>query len=199
MFVVVDAGADSGVILVPLTSLDLTVTVPVTEVCEELEEDLVLSHFTALYLGVHGAVVYASEVGGSDLARTISVELEESLVNHSLSLIVERSLKVDYIRKVRVEQPCRSEKTVCVFTYADTNEELIEVDGTITIGVEEAHEGAGFVTGDADLDFTETRVELLSINLVVAVERIEVSEGSSETSDGLGTASLDLCFNSLEN
>ena len=199
MFVVVDAGADSGVILVPLTSLDLTVTVPVTEVCEELEENLVLSHLTALYLGVHGAVVYASEVGGSDLARTISVELEESLVNHSLSLIVERSLKVDYIRKVRVEQPCRSEKTVCVFTYADTNEELIEVDGTITIGVEEAHEGAGFVTGDADLDFTETGVELLSINLVVAVERIEVSEGSSETSDGLGTASLDLCFNSLEN
>ena len=199
MFVVVDAGADSGVILVPLTSLDLTVTVLVTEVCEELEENLVLSHLTALYLGVHGAVVYASEVGGSDLARTISVELEESLVNHSLSLIVEGSLKVDNIRKVRVEQPCRSKKTVCVFTYADTNEELIEVDGTITIGVEEAHEGAGFVTGDADLDFTETRVELLSINLVVAVERVEVSESSSETSDGLGTASFDLCFNSLEN
>ena len=88
---------------------------------------------------------------------------------------------------------------MCVFTYADTNEELIEVDGTITISVKEAHEGAGFVTSDADLDFTETRVELLSINLVVAVERIEVSEGSSETSDGLGTASLDQCFNSLEN
>ena len=92
MFVVVDAGADSGVILVPLTSLDLTVTVPVTEVCEELEEDLVFSHFTALYLGVHAAVVYASEVGGSDLARTISVELEESLVDHGLSSIVQGSL-----------------------------------------------------------------------------------------------------------
>ena len=70
---------------------------------------------------------------------------------------------------------------------------------TITVGVEKSHESLGFLTGDSDLDFAQARVELLSIDLVVTVERVEVSEGSSETSDGLGTASLDLFSDSLEN
>ena len=84
-------------------------------------------------------------------------------------------------------------------TYADANEEFVEVDGTITIGVEELREGAGFVTADADLDFTETRVELLGVDLVVAVEGIEVSESSSKTSDGFSTTRFDLLSYSFKN
>ena len=84
-------------------------------------------------------------------------------------------------------------------TYADANEELIEVDMTITVSIEEGHEGVGFGTGDLDLDLAEAGVELLGVNLVVAVEGVEVSEGSAETSDGLSTTCLDLGSNSVEN
>ena len=70
---------------------------------------------------------------------------------------------------------------------------------TITVCVKEGHEGVGLGAGDLDLDLAQTGVELLGVDLVVAIERVEVSEGSSETSDGLGAASLDLSSNSLEN
>ena len=70
---------------------------------------------------------------------------------------------------------------------------------TITVGVEEGHEGVGLGAGNLDLDLAETRVELLGVDLVVSIERVEVSESSSETSDSLGTARLDLSSNSLEN
>ena len=84
-------------------------------------------------------------------------------------------------------------------TYADANEEFIEVDVTIAIGIEKAHESISFVAADTDLDLTETRVELLSVDLVVSIERVEISEGSSETSDGLSTTGLNLSSNSFEN
>lgn len=83
-------------------------------------------------------------------------------------------------------------------TYADADQELVEVDMTITVGVEEGHEGVGLVLGDANADLAESRVELLGVDLVVSVERVEVSEGSAETSDGLGTSSLNLSPNLLE-
>lgn len=69
----------------------------------------------------------------------------------------------------------------------------------VVVGVEEAHEGVGFVTGDLDLDLAEAGVELLGVDLVVSVERVEVAESSSETTDSLGTTGLDLVTNSLEN
>ena len=84
-------------------------------------------------------------------------------------------------------------------TYADANEEFIEVDVTITIGIEKAHKSVGFIARNADLDLTEAGVELLSVDLVVSIERVEVSEGSSETSDGLSTTGLNLSSNSFEN
>ena len=90
--VVVNGGADSGVVLVPLVSLDSTVLVSVTEVLEELQEDLVFGELTRLHLGVHAAVVDTSEVSGGDLAGAIGIELEEGLVDHSLSLGVELAL-----------------------------------------------------------------------------------------------------------
>ena len=92
MFIVVDRRRDSGVVLVPLSFLDLSVAVAVTEVLQELQEDLVLGHLTTLHLGVHAAVVDATEVGSGDLAITVLVELQEGLVDHSLTLSVEGSL-----------------------------------------------------------------------------------------------------------
>ena len=100
MVIVVNRGADSGVVLVPLVSLDFSVTVSVTEVLEELQEDLVLSLLAALDLRVHAAVVDTSKIGSSDFSAAISIELEESLVDHSLSLSIERALQTVIIRRV---------------------------------------------------------------------------------------------------
>jgi len=172
VFVVVNRGADSGVVLVPLCSLNSAVAVSVTEVLKEFQEHFVFGHLARLHLGVHAAVVNASKVGGSDLTRAIGVELKEGLVDHSLSLGVEGS--------------------------ADADEELIEVDVTITVGVEEGHQGVGLSARNLDLDLAETRVELLGVDLAVSIERVEVSEGSSETSDGLGATGDELSSNSFE-
>ena len=100
MLVVVNRGADSGVVLVPFVSLDSAVTVFVTEVLEELQEDLILSLLATLDLRMHAAVVNTSEVGGSDFSAAISVELKEGLVDHSLSLGIERALQTFIIRQV---------------------------------------------------------------------------------------------------
>jgi hypothetical protein len=70
---------------------------------------------------------------------------------------------------------------------------------TITIGVEECHQRVGLITGDADLDLTKSGIELVGVNLSVAIERVEVSEGSSETSNGLSTSGGDLSSYSFEN
>jgi len=83
-------------------------------------------------------------------------------------------------------------------TYADADKEFVEVDVTIIVSVEEAHDCVGLVTADADSDLTETRVEFISVNFVVSIERVEVSECSSETSDRLSTSGLDLSFNILK-
>ena len=173
MIVVVNGGADSGVVLVPLISLDFAVTVLVSEVLEELHEDFVLGDLATLDLRVHAAVVHTTEVRGSDLSITVGVELKEGLVDHSLPLGVQ--------------------------TAADADEELIEVDMTIAIGVEKAHKSVGFGAGNADLDLTEARVEFFGIDLVVAVEGVKVSEGPAETSDSLSSTGLNLCTYSLEN
>ena len=70
---------------------------------------------------------------------------------------------------------------------------------TVVVGIEETHEGVSLGSGDFELDLTEARVELIGVNLVVAVEGVEVAEGSSETSDGLGTSGLDLLSHFFEN
>ena len=92
MIIIVDGGADGGVVLVPLIALDSTVTVLVTEVLEELKEDLVLGLLARLDLRVHAAVVDTSEVSSSDLTTSICIKFQESLVDHGLSLGVQRAL-----------------------------------------------------------------------------------------------------------
>jgi hypothetical protein len=84
-------------------------------------------------------------------------------------------------------------------TYADAHKELIEVDVTVAIGVEKTHNCVSLGASDLELDLTESTVELFPIDLVVSVERVEVSESSSETADGLGSSGLDLGSDSLKN
>ena len=91
--VVINGGGDGGVVLVPLGTLDFAIAVLVTEAVKELQEDLVLGHLAGLDLGVHGAVVDATEIGGGDFTRAVSVELKESLVDHGLTLGVQGSLR----------------------------------------------------------------------------------------------------------
>jgi len=86
-----------------------------------------------------------------------------------------------------------------VSTYADSNKEFIEVDVAIAICVEECHESTGFGASDADLNLAQARVELLGINLMVAIEGIEVSEGSSEASNCLSTARYELFPHARQN
>ena len=173
MVVVVNRGADSGVVLVPLVSLNFAVTVPVSEVLKELQEHFVLGLLAGLHLGVHAAVVDAFEISGSDFTGAVGIELKERLVDHSLTLSVEGA--------------------------ADADQELVEVDVTIAIGVEKGHECVSLSAGNSHLDLAETRVELLSVDLVVSIEGVEVPEGSSETSDSLGTTGLNLLSDSVEN
>ena len=70
---------------------------------------------------------------------------------------------------------------------------------TIAVFVEEGHECVGLSTSNSNLDFTEARVELLGVDLVVAIEGIKVPEGSAKTSNGLCTTRFDLFANSFEN
>jgi hypothetical protein len=56
----------------------------------------------------------------------------------------------------------------------------------------------GLGAGDLELDLAESTVELVAVDLVVSIEGVEVSEGSAETTDGLGTSGLDLGTDFLE-
>lgn len=93
---------------------------------------------------------------------------------------------------------CVFAKLRIILTYADADKEFVEVDVTIIVSVEEAHDRVGLVAGDSDSDLAETRVEFIRVNLMVSVERVEVSEGSSKTSDRLSTSGRDLRFNILK-
>ena len=94
VFVVVNGRRDSGVIVVPLSTLNTAISVSVTEVSQEFEENLVFGHLSGDDLRVEGGIVDALKVGGLDGATAIGVELEESLVDHSLTLSVEGSLHI---------------------------------------------------------------------------------------------------------
>ena len=63
---------------------------------------------------------------------------------------------------------------------------------TITVGVEKLHNSSSLSLSDLELDLTESTVELFGVDLVVSVEGVEVSESSSETTDSLGSSSLNL-------
>lgn len=109
-------------------------------------------------------------------------------------------------------------------TYADSDQELIEVDGAGFVGIEEVHEALHTVTekldklgnvqinrtsientylalglGDVAANVLESSEEFVGIALSVTIHGVEVSEGSSETSDGLGASSGELGTHLVEN
>lgn len=86
MFVVVNTCRNGRVVVIPLTSLDSSVSVTVSEVRQELQEHLVFSHLALNHLRVERGRVDALKIGCLNRAAAIAVELEECLVNHSLSL-----------------------------------------------------------------------------------------------------------------
>lgn len=85
-----------------------------------------------------------------------------------------------------------------IVTYADAHEELVEVDIAITVSVEESHQIVGLLLRDSDLDLAESRVELFLVDLMVAVEGVEVAEGAAKSTDRLCTASCDLSTNVVQ-
>ena len=131
-----------------------------------------LFHLAGLHLGVHLRVVDAAEVGGLDDTAAIGIELEEGLVNHSLSLRVEGA--------------------------PDAHEELVEVDAAVAVDVEHAQECVGLFLGHVDLDLAEAGEELLRVDLVVAVEGVEVAEGPAEAADRLRATRLKLLLDLVE-
>lgn len=84
-------------------------------------------------------------------------------------------------------------------TYADADKELVEVDAAISVGVEEGHQGVSLLAADSDLDLAQARVELVAVDLVVAVEGVEVSESPAETANRLRASGLDLSPDALQN
>lgn len=159
--VVVDGGGDSGVVIVPLSSSDLSVIVLVSEVGKELQEGLVLGDLARddLWMSVTG--VADSEVGGGNTARSIGVEFGESGINNSLSGGIEGT--------------------------SDHDKELIKVDIAILVGVIGGEEEVSLGLGKVASALVEANEELLSINLSVSIV-VNGSENSTESSDSSGTS-----------
>jgi hypothetical protein len=57
----------------------------------------------------------------------------------------------------------------------------------------------GFGLGDVAADVLESSEEFVGVTLSVAINRVEVFEGSSESSDGVSTSSMELSAHLVEN
>jgi len=168
VIVVVDGGGDSGVVIVPLGSGDLSIIVLISEVGKELEEGLVLGDLSRDDLWVSVTWVADSKISSSNTARSISVELLESGINHSLSCGIKGASHHD--------------------------KELIEVDIAIFVGVIGGKKEVSLGLGKVASALVEANEELLSINLSVSTI-INGSENSTESSDSSGTSGSHLGLN----
>lgn len=56
-----------------------------------------------------------------------------------------------------------------------------------------------FGLGNVAADVLESSEEFVGVTLSVAINRVEVSEGSSESSDGVSTSSMELSAHLVEN
>ncbi len=83
--VVVNAGWDSSIVVVPLSPSDFTVTTLVAEAGQEFNEDVVAGHLTAADFGVLGGIVHDSEVTAVDQTGAVVVEFSESSVDNFLT------------------------------------------------------------------------------------------------------------------
>ena len=128
MIVIVDGGGDSGVIVIPLSPLNAAVMVSIAKVGEELHEHLILGQGAIDDLGVETAVVDTLEVTGINPAVAVTIKLQESLVGYGLSLGVQLALHAHT-------------GIFYAFTYPDSYEKLVEVNGAIAVSVEVPKKG----------------------------------------------------------
>ena len=170
--VVVDVGGDGSVVVVPLFLCDDAVTVLVAEAGQELHEDLLFSHFARLDLWVLARVVDDAQVARVDNTVAILIELLESLVNDG--------------------------HTGGVRCSTDSVEELVEADDAVLVGVEVAEQDLGLVLGDVGAHVLKAPVELLHLNLAIAIV-VHDSESTAHATDGANTTRLQGGLHLLEN
>ena len=170
MVVIINGGRDCRVVIVPFCLGDLAIVVLVPEVGQELQEGLVVGDLSRDHSWMEVGRVDHSQVCCSDIAGSIEVELIESLVDHVL--------------------PGRGQSS------PDSHEELIEVDGAISISVEVRQKEIGLLLGEVAAALIESYEELLCVDLPISVI-IESLEDPAEPSDGLGSSLIHLCSDLL--
>ena len=73
----------------------------------------------------------------------------------------------------------------------------MSVLGLSALNLKSTYHGLGL--SDFNLDLSKSRDELLLVDLVVSIETVKVAEGSSKSTDSLGTPGVDLGSNLIEN
>ena len=172
MVVVVDISGDSRVVVVPLLDGNDSITVHIAERGQELNEDFLGCHLTALDLGVLAGVVYDAEVCRGNSAIAIAVKLSEALVDNSLSVGVWRS--------------------------AEAIEELVVTDDAILVSVKVVQESLGLTHVDVDTVILKAPVELLLVDFPVTIV-VHDAERTSHTTDGPNSAGSQAGFHLLKN
>ena len=114
VIVIVNISTNCSIVIIELLSLDSTIPILVIEIAQELHEDLISSHLTALELRVFLNVVNIFEILSINKSITSFVKSEESFIDSSLSFGIELS--------------------------SDSNQELIETDLSVSVLIEEAEE-----------------------------------------------------------
>ena len=74
----------------------------------------------------------------------------------------------------------------------------MEVNLTISVFVQEVHKNWSIFSGDFALLFDKPRIEFLSIQFVIAIERIEAPEDTSKWTYGLGPSLDELVLQILK-
>ena len=172
MVVIVDVSGDGGVIVIPLLYSDNSVAVPIAEAGQELHEHFFGSHLTALDLWVLAGVINSAQVCRGDRAVAIAVELGEALVDNSLS--------------------------VGVWRAANAVEELVVTDDAILVRVKVVEESLSLTHVDVHSVILQAPVELLLVDLTVAVV-VHDAEGAAHTTNGPDSAGSQAGFHLLKN
>lgn len=170
--VVVNVGADSSVVIVPLLVGDNAIAVFVAEAGQELDEHFLVSHLAADNFGVLRAVIDYAHVARVDHAVAVLVKLAEALVDDRLAGSVGGS--------------------------TDSVKELIVADDAILVEVKVVEEDAGFSLGNLGAHVLQSPIELLLVDLAVTIV-VHDFEGTTHAADGSHTTGGEASFNFLEN
>lgn len=170
--VVVDVSRHGRVVVVPLLASDDAVAVPVAEAGQELHKHLLVCHLAADHLRVVACVVHHAQVGRGDRAVAVLVELGEALAN---------DLHAGRVRHA-----------------ADAVQEFVVAHHAILIRVQVLKQKLGLAFGDICAQVLQAPVELLLVDLAVAIV-VHDAEGATHTADGSHATTVQAGFNLLEN